>query len=416
MDLKYCAQTIMEEAIRAMSPGPALRRALGGYTPPKGKTLLLAAGKAAWEMAETALSLPGFAPEEGLVITKHGYSKGPLAHLEVWEAGHPLLDEHSVAATRRAVELVTALGEEDRLVLLLSGGASALLEWPKVPLEELIRVTRALLEGGADIREINCIRKRLSYVKGGRLALLAAPARVQAVILSDVVGDDVSSIASGPVSPDTFTCRDAQEIAQKYDLPLSPEGRACLLEETPKDLPLVDISLAGGSRLLARTLVQLCRAQGFSTHLVSDCLGGEAGEQGIRLAALIDTLEKDAPPTAFVATGETVVHVRGRGKGGRCQQLALTAARHIRGKEGVLVSAFGTDGTDGPTPAAGGWCDGTTWDAICRAGIDPEAALCHNDAYHALQAADCLWHTGPTGTNVNDGMLVLWAGKGPGAE
>ena len=404
--LREDAESIVRSAIGAVLPDQAVRRALEGRRFP-GRLFLVAVGKAAWRMASAALEALEKAPDGGLVISKYGHIPAPLPGLSCFEAGHPVPDENSVRAAEAALALADGLREGDTVLFLLSGGGSALFEAPLVPLEELRDVTDQLLAAGADIVEMNTVRKRLSAVKGGRFALRCAPAQIEAVILSDILGDPLDMIASGPVSPDSSSCAEALAVAEKYRLRLSEKAAACLREETPKSLSNVHAHLNGSVRELCRAAETRCRELGYEPVLLTDRLACEAREAGRFLAAVARTHAADGRPTAWLAGGETVVHLRGKGKGGRNQELALAAAEGLAGLENAALIAVGSDGTDGPTDAAGGYADGETCARLAAQGISIPAVLAENDAYHALAACGGLIVTGPTGTNVNDIAVLL---------
>ena len=407
MSLYTDAQEIIRRAIAACLPDQAVRRALEGRPFPAGRIYLVAIGKAAWQMAGCAVPLLGDRLEAGVVVTKHGHSKGPIPKCTVFEGGHPVPDEDSFRGTQAAVDLVKDLGPEDTVVFLISGGGSALFELPLVPPEELAALTEELLASGADIVEMNTVRKRLSAVKGGRFAQLCAPARVFAVVLSDILGDPLDMIASGPAAPDGSTCAQAKAVAEKYHLHLSPLAASLLEQETPKTLDNVESMITGSVRELCAAAADACRELGYEPHLLTDQLCCQAREAGSFLASIART-HRDAPgSTAFLAGGETVVHLTGRGLGGRNQELALAAAEGIAGLDNVLIFSLGSDGTDGPTDAAGGIADGGTRDRLAAAGLSIHQVLADNDAYHALDRVDGLIRTGPTGTNVNDVAVVL---------
>lgn len=407
MSLYTDAQEIIRRAIAACLPDQAVRRALEGRPFPAGRIYLVAIGKAAWQMAGCAVPLLGDRLEAGVVVTKHGHSKGPIPKCTVFEGGHPVPDEDSFRGTQAAVDLVKDLGPEDTVVFLISGGGSALFELPLVPPEELAALTEELLASGADIVEMNTVRKRLSAVKGGRFAQLCAPARVFAVVLSDILGDPLDMIASGPAAPDGSTCAQAKAVAEKYHLHLSPLAASLLEQETPKTLDNVESVITGSVRELCAAAAGACRELGYEPHLLTDQLCCQAREAGSFLASIART-HRDAPgSTAFLAGGETVVHLTGRGLGGRNQELALAAAEGIAGLDNVLIFSLGSDGTDGPTDAAGGIADGGTRDRLAAAGLSIHQVLADNDAYHALDRVDGLIRTGPTGTNVNDVAVVL---------
>ncbi len=404
--LRADADAIVSASIRAVLPDEAVRRALAQFTPGSGRTLLIAAGKAAWQMAKAAVDTLG-SVDAGIVITKYAHGKGPIPGVRCYEAGHPVPDEAGFFATGQALALVQNTGPEDTVLFLLSGGGSALFEKPLIPGEELQDITRQLLACGADIVEINTIRKRLSAVKGGRFALACAPARVYAIVLSDILGDPLDMIASGPAHPDSSTCAQALGIAEKYGLRLSGQAGTLLARETPKALTNVETRITGSVRQLCAAAAKACRARGYEPVLLSDRLCCEAREAGSFLASILKTHADDGRPLAFIAGGETVVHLTGQGKGGRNQELALAAAPGIAGLRGAAVFSVGSDGTDGPTDAAGGYVDGDTLAALTDAGMDVFSVLQDNDAYHALKAAGGLIVTGPTGTNVNDVAVAL---------
>ena len=404
--LRADADAIVSASIRAVLPDEAVRRALAQFTPGSGRTLLIAAGKAAWQMAKAAVDTLG-SVDAGIVITKYAHGKGPIPGVRCYEAGHPVPDEAGFFATGQALALVQNTGPEDTVLFLLSGGGSALFEKPLIPGEELQDITRQLLACGADIVEINTIRKRLSAVKGGRFALACAPARVYAIVLSDILGDPLDMIASGPAHPDSSTCAQALGIAEKYGLRLSGQAGTLLARETPKTLANVETRITGSVRQLCAAAAKACRARGYEPVLLSDRLCCEAREAGSFLASILKTHAGDGRPLAFIAGGETVVHLTGQGKGGRNQELALAAAPGIAELRGAAVFSVGSDGTDGPTDAAGGYVDGDTMAALTDAGMDVFSVLQDNDAYHALKAAGGLIVTGPTGTNVNDVAVAL---------
>ncbi len=407
--LRTDAERAARDAVRSVLPEKAVSEALSGRSFP-GRVFLIAVGKAAYRMAAAALAVPGLSVADGLVVSKYGHLGEALPPLRFFEAGHPVPDENSVRASAAALELTAGLREDDTVLFLLSGGGSALFEKPLIPLEELRDVTSQLLACGADIVEINTIRKRLSAVKGGRFAAHCAPARVEAVILSDVPGDPLDMIASGPVSPDSASCADALRIAESYALTLSETARRCLHRETPKRLENVSAQVVGSVGELCRAAAEACRAMGYEPILLTDRLDCEAREAGRFLAAVLRTHAGEGRKRAFLAGGETVVHLRGDGLGGRNQELALAACEGLSGLHNACILSVGSDGTDGPTDAAGGYADGDSFAELKAAGFDPQEVLRRNDAYHALRAVGGLVVTGPTGTNVNDVTIALLDG------
>ena len=406
MDLRQAANTIISQAIQAVLPDEAVKNALAGKDFP-GRVILVAAGKAAWQMAKTASDQLGDRIAKGIVITKYHHVMAPIPALDCREAGHPVPDENSFSATQAALDLVRDLDNSDTVLFLLSGGGSALFEKPLIPGEQLQDITRQLLACGADIVEINTIRKRLSAVKGGRFAQLCAPAQVYAIVLSDVLGDPLDMIASGPAYPDQSTCQQAVAIAQKYHLNLSQEARQLLEVETPKVLTNVTTTIGGSVRQLCQAAADACRELGYEPMLLTDHLCCQAKDAGSMLASQAKRYHGQGKKLALLAGGETVVQLTGNGLGGRNQELALAAAAEIDGLSGICVFSIGSDGTDGPTDAAGGYVDGQTAKKLRTLGIEIPDVLKNNDAYHALQKVDGLIITGPTGTNVNDVAVAL---------
>ena len=372
--LRSHADLIVKEAIAAVQPDAAVQRALKGMTFP-GRVLLVAAGKAAWQMAKAASDALGSRIEKGVVVTKYGHVMGPIANFDCFEAGHPVPDENSFKGTQAALDLVSNLSEKDTVLFLLSGGGSALFEKP--------------------------------LVEPAELQELVWPARVEAVILSDILGDPLDMIASGPACPDSSTAEDAQRIAKKYDLKLSDAARNLLSLETPKALSNVRSQINGSVRELCAAAARTAEALGYTPILLTDQLCCQAREAGSFLSSILRTHENDGRALAFIAGGETVVKLIGKGLGGRNQELALSAAAGIAGMRGAAVFSVGSDGTDGPTDAAGGYCDGDTCGELLRRGLVIDEVLQNNDAYHALNKVDGLIMTGPTGTNVNDVAVAL---------
>ena len=407
--LRKDAETIIADSIREVQPDSAVIRALKEMTL-TGKIKLVAAGKAAWQMAKAASNYLGERLEQGIVITKYGHVRGELPRIRCCEAGHPVPDEGSFDAARKALALTEKLTKDDTVLFLLSGGGSALFELPLIPAEELQDVTRQLLACGADIVEINTLRKRLSAVKGGRFAQHCAPAKVFSIILSDILGDPPDMIASGPTCPDSSTCADAMETVRRYDLSLREETKQLLMVETPKALANAQWMITGSVRELCDAAARSCRKLGYEPFFLTDRLCCQAREAGSVMASILRTHAGDGKKLAFLAGGETVVRLTGSGKGGRNQELALAAAEGISGLSNAALFSVGSDGTDGPTDAAGGFVDGATRQRLLEEGIHIDQVLLNNDAYHALQRTDGLIFTGPTGTNVNDVTVGLVEG------
>ena len=407
---------IINSAIKAVLPESAVKEALQREDfqarLSKGRLIVASIGKAAWRMAKAASDILG-AKISGAVITKYDHSMGDIPGLEIFEAGHPVLDENTLTGTRALLEHVKNLNSDDTVLFLVSGGGSALFELPAdgVTLSDMKDVTSQLLACGADIVEMNTIRKHLSSVKGGRFAKLCAPAHVFMVVLSDVLGDRLDSIASGPAWPDESTSDEALAIVKKYDLHLKPELIKILSQETPKKLENVTAIITGSVTALCEAASNIAKSKGYTPLVLTTTMTCEAREAGSLMAAIAREIKTSGRPVkapcAIIAGGETVVHLTGKGMGGRNQEFALSAAQGISGLDNVVIASLGSDGTDGPTDAAGGIVDGHTESKLKASKISISETLKNNDAYHALKAADALLMTGPTGTNVNDAAILL---------
>ncbi len=407
MSIRSEAKLIINKALTAALPDTAVQKALIQLPDIAGKLVLVAAGKAAWQMAQAAYNTLQERIDCGIVITKHDHSQGPIGHLLIREAGHPVPDAASYSSTQEAIDLVSDLTENDLVLFLLSGGGSALFEKPLVPAAEMDDITRQLLASGADIVDMNTLRKRLSTVKGGKFAKLCSPARVFSVVLSDIIGDPLDMIASGPAYPDSSTAAQAKAIVSKYGLKLSKEALSLLNEETPKELTNVETHVTGSVRQLCAAASEACTTLGYKPIVLTASLCCEARDAGSFLASIAAYHADTTESLAFIAGGETVVHLTGKGLGGRNQEIALAAAKGIDSLSDTLIFSVGSDGTDGPTDAAGGMVTGETAAALRSRGIDIDDILRNNDAYHALDAVDALVMTGPTGTNVNDLTCLL---------
>ncbi|MBW2038733.1 MAG: glycerate kinase [Deltaproteobacteria bacterium] len=386
---------------------------------------VVGAGKAGAPMAQAIEEVLGERVEEGIVIVKYGYL-ADLERIKIVEAGHPIPDEAGRRGTRSLVEMVKGLGDGDLVFCLLSGGGSALLPLPVegVSLAEKQETTKLLLECGADIHEINAIRKHLSRIKGGGLAKFAYPATIVSLVLSDVVGDDLDVIASGPTVGDMSTFADCIRVVEKYHLAsrIPPavwghlqKGAAGRVEETPKpDDPVLceTFNLIVGSNIhcleaAARKAQQL----GYQTLVLSSFIEGETREAAkVHGAILKEVLRSGRPlttPACLISGGETTVTIRGRGKGGRNQEFALACGMEIAGWEGAAVFSAGTDGTDGPTDAAGAFADWRTVGRALEMDLDPGAHLKENDSYPFFERLGDLIITGPTNTNVMDIRILI---------
>ena len=407
MNMRQDSRRIIEAAIHAAQPDTAVKKALANLPSYTGRLVLISIGKAAWQMAYAAHLELGSRISGGLVITKYGHAKGAIGSLSIHEAGHPVPDANSYAATQEAIRLVSGLSAEDLVLFLISGGGSALFESPLVSPEELEDVTGQMLACGASITEINTIRKHLSAVKGGKFAQLCAPTQIYSVILSDILGDPLDMIASGPAYPDSTTVEETLSIAAKYHLRLSETAQAYLRIDTPKSLSNVQSIITGSVRQLCDAAKKEAEAMGYTPIILTDCLCCEARDAGSFIGSIAHYYRKLGGRYAIIAGGETVVHLTGHGKGGRNQEMALAAAAQMAGLKDVLMFSVGSDGTDGPTDAAGGIVTGETYAILLEKGISIDAVLRENDAYTALGQADGLIFTGPTGTNVNDLSCLL---------
>ncbi len=431
------AWRIMRAALRAVDPAQAVRNTmhLDGTTLHIGsvrydlnryrRVLVVGAGKASAPMARAAEELLGDRVAAGLVNVKYGYTD-QTDRIRLHEAGHPVPDQSGLDGTQEIVRLVEDAGADDLVLCLISGGGSALLMLPEEPvsLTDYQQLTNLMLRSGATINQVNTIRKHIERVKGGRLAQLAAPATIATLILSDVVGNPLDFIASGPTVPDTTTYGDALDVLKQFTLldqiPASvrerlERGARGDLPETPKPgdalFEKVSTLVIGSNDIAAEAALAEARALGFQALLLTTYLEGEARDSGKLGAALakemVNRLGPVEPPGCLVLGGETTVTVRGEGKGGRNQEIALAAGIALAGLERALVAALATDGSDGPTDAAGGFADGHSVERARAAGLDDRAALNRNDSNAHLAAIGDLIVTGPTNTNVNDLLFVF---------
>ena len=426
MNLRESARTIFDAALAAGDVRPLTARALREMRErPGGRVLVVGAGKASGAMAAAAEEAWGDRIAAGVVAVKDGYT-APTRRVRLLEAGHPVPDERGAAAAREIRALAESAGPEDLVLVLVSGGGSALTPAPVPPitLGDKQEMTRLLLAAGATIDQVNAVRKHSSLLKGGQLARAAAPARVEALLLSDVIGDRLDVIASGPTTPDVSTFGEALQILERFGLrdraPKSiverlERGARGELPETPKPgdqiFTRAGNTVIGNNALIVDAAATQARALGFAPHVLTRSLEGEAREVAGQLVGhgqAIRTGRGPVPtPACLIAGGETTVTIRGKGKGGRCQEEALAAALELRNQRDIVLLAAGTDGSDGPTDAAGAIVDGESAERARRHGAEPVRGLEENDSNRILGSSGDLLVTGPTNTNLLDLYLVL---------
>lgn len=435
--LRKDAETIFMAGVDAVEPMRAVHSHLtledgvlvaGGQSiplEPDGKVFIVGAGKAGAPMAAAVENILQNRVSQGTVVVKYGHTQ-PVQTVRLLEAGHPVPDENGLTASREIIDILEGASRKDLVICLISGGGSSLLPLPAPPvtLEDKSRITELLLESGAEIGEINAVRKHLSLTKGGGLVKSAYPARMLTLILSDVVGDDLDIIASGPTVADSSTFADALEVLGRYGLTKSapdavlkrlqrgadgdyPETLKSNAEELHKTINV----LVGTNAMALQAAVDRARDLGYNATVLSAAMTGETREAAEVHASLArEMFGEEAPsaaPACLLSGGETTVTIRGQGKGGRNQEFALAAALGIEGLPGAVILSGGTDGTDGPTDAAGAVVDGTTVARARNAGLDPLEYLDNNDSYTFFEALGDLLITGPTLTNVMDLRVVL---------
>lgn len=407
---------LYEAAVAAADPA----RVIGRFLParPKGRTIVIGAGKGSAQMAR-AFEDAWDGPLEGLVVTRYGYG-APCRRIGVIEAAHPVPDAAGLAGAQRLLQAVSGLTADDLVVALISGGGSALLPAPagRLTLDDEIAVNRALLASGAPISAMNAIRKHVSAIKGGRLAAAAHPARVVTLVVSDIPGDVAALVSSGPTVPDGSTRADALRLVEAWRMEL-PAAVTAHLASSEADAPLPDDPRFAGNvvHVIASAAVSLdaaaaaARAQGLQAMILSDAIEGEAREvAGVHAAIAREVAARDRPfrrPVVILSGGETTVTLRGKGKGGRNTEFLLALALGIDGVDGISAFAADTDGIDGSQDNAGAFCDGTSAARLRAAGRDPRALLAANDAWSAFDALGDLFVPGPSGTNVNDLRAML---------
>ncbi|MCF7918960.1 MAG: DUF4147 domain-containing protein [Candidatus Cloacimonetes bacterium] len=373
---------------------------------------LLAIGKAACPMALAAQKSIAGKILTALVITRKGYGEA-IPGMRILEAAHPYPDETSLYAGQQVMDFVTGLKRGDRLLLLISGGASALVEMPLpgVSLAEISKITIGLQKAGADIIELNAVRKHLSQLKGGRLAKLAEPAQIYSFLLSDVPGDRIDTIASGPAAPDGTTSASALSILRNYHIPVTENIENAIRNETPKELRNVVTRLIGNNELLCQIVAEKIMAEGYIPWLLTTSMEGEASHYARMIPDIVHKARHSKGeiqlPCIAICGGETTVTVKGKGKGGRNLEMALTAAINIRNLKGVTVATCASDGADGNTELTGAIIDTNSYNKMLSAGVTPEISLHNNDAWTALERIDATYSLAPTATNLNDLLLIL---------
>lgn len=419
IDPDVLLRRMFDAAIAAAQPARTLARHLPA--PPRGRTIVIGAGKASAAMAAALeAAWPGqLEALQGLVVTRYGYAV-PCARIEIIEAAHPVPDDAGLAASRRMLELVSGLNEDDLVICLISGGGSSLLPLPLagITLDDKQRVNRALLKSGATISEMNCVRRHLSAIKGGRLAAACYPAQVLNLLISDVPGDDAIDVASGPTVPDPTTCADALAIVRRYaiDLPAHvlaalQSGAAETLKPGDPRLPRIRTEWIATPRLALQAAAQVGRDAGYAVHVLGDAIEGEARDVGKVLGGIALAAARHgqpfAAPCVLLSGGETTVTVRGSGRGGRNVEFLLSLALALRGEAGVHAIAGDTDGVDGQEEIAGAVIGPDTLDRAWRAGLNPQDALAANDGHGFFEALGDAVVTGPTLTNVNDFRAIV---------
>ena len=399
-------------AVAAVLPGASLISALPKV--PRGRTIVLGAGKASGAMAE-AVEAHWLGGLEGLVIVPPGYER-PCRSIEIAEASHPVPDMRGVMAAQRIMDLARAAGPDDLLLCLISGGASSLMAAPApgIELAEKRLITQALLRSGAAIDEINCVRKHLSAIKGGRLAALAAPAAVVTLIVSDVIGDDPAVIASGPTVADPTTCADALAVLKRYHVEVPGHIAQALARgelETPKQLPSSTLHIIARPRDALAAVTAHASARGFAVHDLGDARAGEARDEAKSQAALVRSILAGEgpvkPPCVILSGGELTVTVDGKGRGGPNTEFALAFAAACEDLNDVWLLSVDTDGQDGASGAAGALVQPGLIRRARERGLNPEKALADNDSATFLKACDALAPSGPTFTNVNDLRAIV---------
>ena len=385
---------IVNNSIKEVQPAKAIQKTLKNFNMPKGNVYLIAIGKAAYTMAKETIK--HIKIKKGIVITKYGHSKEKLTNIDIYEAGHPILDKNSIDATEKAISLTKELRENDAVIFLVSGGGSSLFESPRISLEELQDINDQLIKSGASIQEINTIRKKLSKVKGGRFAEMCSPAKVFNIIISDVVDNSIDMIASGPTVAD-MPVLNAATIIKKYNIKISDNTRKYINSTCVQRLNNVETYIPLDNESLKLAAEKACEKLGYMTNYVYLPLICDINDAEKILLGYINNIK---PNNAIILGGEVVLNVKGQGLGGRNQELALRAGRYIKDKNTAIV-CVGSDGNDGPTDAAGAYVDKSIINNEVNSYLE------NNDSYNYHKKNKSLIITGPTGTNVCDLYIII---------
>lgn len=395
-------QEIINYSIKEVLPNVAVQKALAHFSKSKGKTIMIAIGKAAYTMAKETTSLVQI--DNGLVITKYNHSKDAINNTEILEAGHPILDQNSIKAANKAIDFCSNLTSEDTVIMLISGGGSSLFEAPLINIEELQDINDQLIKSGATINEINTIRKRLSKVKGGKFGDVCKPAKVFNIILSDIINDPLDMIASGPTYPDNTNSKDAINIINKYNIKINEETKKLLEKEPIKELNNIETYIAGNNEELKNAAKIKAEELNYKVVYINQSLTSNIEEAVNLFKNKIDENKDKNENICIIAGGEITVEVKGNGLGGRNTEFACRMSKYIN-DDNICFFSIGSDGTDGPTDAAGGYVDKDTYNN------ELEKYLINNDSYHFLEKNNGLIKTGPTGTNVCDLYCALIKNK-----
>ena len=389
---------MVNDILKQCSPTVQLRKQIADLSFDNGKLLVISIGKAAWQLASITSKYLNKKIDKGIVLTKYGHAKSSIINFEIYEAAHPITDENSLKATEKIIELVKTAKENDDIIFLISGGGSALLELPLIPLEQFQEINEILLHNAVNIYDINLIRKKLSQVKGGKLAKMCK-GHIHNFILSDVIGNDLSIVASGPTVQSKDDTKRALELNDLYDLNIDVD----LLKQPLPKLGNISSQVIGSNSLLADIAKEKLIELGYDPTIVTTTFTSDVNLLKEKILAF--TKEKYTTNKAFIFSGEPILTVTGNGKGGRCQHLIASSLNEMAKTKNSTLIAFGSDGTDGPTDAAGGYC--TSKMARSALALNIDSYINNFDSYNLLKQLDMLIFTGPTGTNINDLYILL---------